>query len=159
MVESGHNDGQYHQVTNDNAGLPVLEEMNDFQDWNDGGDGYMMLFTYDTAANTVHVQTYSPITNQYITSCLSSTGSSNTAWLSTAESNGCNYTVSPQPPQHVAGPPATGGAYPAASFQNGVSGYSGEVDTYIACDNPWYYPGSNGRQQQHVGAGHRRRSI
>ena len=143
MVESGHNDGQYHQVTDDNAGLPVLEEMNDFQDWNDGGDGYMMLFTFDTTANTVHVQTYSPITNDYITTCLPSTGSSNSPWLATANSNGCNYTESLDLHNYVVGPPTPGGAYPSTSFQNGTAGYNGEVDTYIAGDNPWYYPGSS----------------
>ena len=137
MVESGHNDGQYHQITTDNYGLPVLEEMNDFQDYAGGGDGYMMLFTFDTSANTLHVQTYSPLTGQYPSSLPWDSSAAGTAWMSTVYSNGGNYTVNLNLKNYVAGSATPGGAYPSTTFQNGVNGYNGETDTYIAGNNPW----------------------
>lgn len=61
MVLCGHCDGQYHQTSQNNWGLPVYEILQDFDTFTpNGGDGWMRLLTFDTEANTIQARMYSP---------------------------------------------------------------------------------------------------
>ena len=55
MVLNGHyhgaggsNDGEYHQVSTNDYGKPVIEVLQDFQDYPNGGDGWLRIMTFDT---------------------------------------------------------------------------------------------------------------
>jgi hypothetical protein len=68
MVLCGHCGGQYHQVSQNDWGLPVFEILQDFDSFTpNGGDGWMRLFTFDTDANQIHVQMYSPTLSRFRT--------------------------------------------------------------------------------------------
>jgi len=66
MVLCGHCAGQYHQVSENDWGLPVYEILQDFDSFTpNGGDGWMRLFTFDVDANQVQVQMYSPTLGRF----------------------------------------------------------------------------------------------
>ena len=66
MVLCGHCGGQYHQVSVNDWGLPVYEILQDFDSFTpNGGDGWMRLFTFDTDANQIQVQMYSPTLGRF----------------------------------------------------------------------------------------------
>lgn len=61
MVQCGHVDAEYRQVSENQAGLPVHELLTDFQSYHDnGGDGWLKRLDYDVTAGTISVSTYSP---------------------------------------------------------------------------------------------------
>ncbi len=62
MVLSGHCHGQYHQVSTNDAGLPVIEVLTDYQDGPNGGNGFLRIMDLDLEAGEIHFQTYSPVT-------------------------------------------------------------------------------------------------
>jgi hypothetical protein len=64
MVLSAH-DTEYHQVSIDAAGFEVLEMMDDYSTYPNGGDGWMQLVEFDPDLNRIGVQTYSPTLDQY----------------------------------------------------------------------------------------------
>jgi len=66
MVLCGHAGGEYHQVSYNDAGQPVMEIMADYTSRGDG-DGWLQIINFDPAANRVSVQTYSPWLNQWET--------------------------------------------------------------------------------------------
>lgn len=43
----------------------VNQMIADYQDFPNGGDGYIRILTFDESANTIHVKTYSPTLNQF----------------------------------------------------------------------------------------------
>ena len=66
MVQCGHVDAEYRQISENEAGLPVAEILTDFQAYHPkGGNGWMKLLTYDLDAGTLQVQTYSPLLDEY----------------------------------------------------------------------------------------------
>jgi hypothetical protein len=66
MVQCGHVDAEYRQVSDNDAGLPVFELLSDFQSYHDnGGDGWMKQLDYDLEAGTIEVRTYSPHLERY----------------------------------------------------------------------------------------------
>lgn len=66
MVECGHVDGEYRQVSKNAAGLPVHEIMANFQAFSpNGGDGWMRLMRFDISGGTIQVRTYSPSLKKY----------------------------------------------------------------------------------------------
>ena len=66
MVQCGHVDAEYRQTSLNEAGLPVEEVLTDFQAYHpSGGNGWMKLLTYDIDAGTIHVQTYSPLLDEF----------------------------------------------------------------------------------------------
>jgi hypothetical protein len=72
-VLCGHVDwGDYpdHMAANtaiDQAGCQVYEMLADYQDRSDGGGSYMRLLQFDEADNAIHVKTYSPYYDNYLT--------------------------------------------------------------------------------------------
>jgi hypothetical protein len=66
MVQCGHVDAEYRQVSENEAGLPVYELLSDFQSYHDmGGNGWLKQLDYDLDAGTITVQTYSPYLGRY----------------------------------------------------------------------------------------------
>ncbi|MBW2732726.1 MAG: metallophosphoesterase [Deltaproteobacteria bacterium] len=65
MVQCGHVDGEYRQVSENAAGLPVHELMADFQTFGHQGEGWMRLLRFDPDNKQVRVRTYSPHLKAY----------------------------------------------------------------------------------------------
>jgi len=66
MVQCGHVDAEYRQVSENEAGLDVHELLTDFQSFHDmGGNGWLKLLHYDLDAGTIDVETYSPYLDEY----------------------------------------------------------------------------------------------
>lgn len=65
LVMNGHFGGEFHQVSTNAFGQPVLELAADYQGRVNGGDGWMRLLEFDTAVGEVRVQTYSPKLDQF----------------------------------------------------------------------------------------------
>lgn len=79
MVLGGHNhagenvtvsgeyseDGEYHQVSRNDAGREVWELLANYQDYPNGGDGWLQLIDLDPEAGRISVRTYSPFLEKY----------------------------------------------------------------------------------------------
>lgn len=66
LVLCGHIAGQYHQVSQNDWGLPVYEILQDFDTYMpNGGNGWMRLLTFDTDADQIQVDMYSPTLGRY----------------------------------------------------------------------------------------------
>ena len=67
MVLNGHDTGYaYRQDLGINGNL-VSQIVSDYQDWADGGGGYLRIMTFNPAANQINITTYSPYYNTYLT--------------------------------------------------------------------------------------------
>lgn len=64
-VHCGHVDAEFHQVSENTAGLPVYEVLTDFQNMSDGGGGWLRLLTFYPSEDRIHVQTYSPTADAF----------------------------------------------------------------------------------------------
>ena len=60
LVLCGHCHGQYHQISENDWGLPVLEVLTDYQSGLNGGDGWLRIMEFDFDAGTIDFSTYSP---------------------------------------------------------------------------------------------------
>jgi hypothetical protein len=128
MVLCGHfhkaadgQDGEYHQVSANAAGLPVYEMLADYQDYPDGGQGWLRTVGFvpgggAQGTDRIEVRTYSPTSDQYQTD-----GNSQFHFDLVFDER---FDVSGVPrPEQV-------------SFQQGVGGFSGTVDTMLAEGDP-----------------------
>lgn len=53
-------DGQYHQISSNDRGRPVVEVLQDYQDFPQGGGGFLRLITFDFAHGALRFDTFSP---------------------------------------------------------------------------------------------------
>jgi hypothetical protein len=76
MVLSGHfrdipatflDGAEFHQTSINNAGLPVLEMLSNYQDRTFGGDSLLRIIDIDMTADEVNVQTYNPKRDEFET--------------------------------------------------------------------------------------------
>ena len=70
MVLCGHwpaADGEWHQVSANEAGQPVVEILADYQSRENGGNGWLRLITFVPKSNHIQFRTYSPSLDQYET--------------------------------------------------------------------------------------------
>lgn len=58
-------DGEWHQVSTNDYGHPVIEVLQDFQDYPHGGDGWLRIITFNLTAGKLHFETYSPALDEY----------------------------------------------------------------------------------------------
>ena len=72
MVLNGHyhsaggmNDGEYHQISANVANRTVFEVLKDYQDYPNGGDGWLRLINFDIPNNRIAFETYSPVLDQF----------------------------------------------------------------------------------------------
>jgi hypothetical protein len=62
--------GEYHQVSTNEAGLPVFEMLANYQSWPNGGDGWLRTIRFhpgggDNGLDRIDVRTYSPPLDRY----------------------------------------------------------------------------------------------
>lgn len=71
MVLCGHQGRtvQYRQISTNNAGLPVLELLADYQRLPQGGDSSLRLLRFEPTRQRIHVRTYSPFRKSFDTDC------------------------------------------------------------------------------------------
>ena len=120
LVQCGHFHEEFRQVSTNVAGLPVHEVLADFQDDPNGGDGWMRIMRFDTATNTIDVDTYSPTL----------------AAIRTADES--DFTLSVPFPSY-----RLQDGLRFAAFQQGVSGYAGTQDTWLSQASPNTSYGNN----------------
>ena len=133
MVLNGHfhsvgggNDGEYHQVSHNDYGNPVIEVLQDYQDYPNGGDGWLRVIEFDTNANEVRFETYSPVLDQYQTETVMDVGQYASQFTLPLDFvNRFDFADPPAPPV----PPAQ--VYSTISFAQGVDGYAGTLDKEI----------------------------
>ena len=79
MVIGGHNhagknielsgefsdDGEYHQISLNDSGNAVYEILANYQDYPNGGDGWLQLMALDVENGRIDVRTYSPFLDKY----------------------------------------------------------------------------------------------
>jgi Calcineurin-like phosphoesterase len=106
MVNCGHFHEEYRQTSKNAYGQDVHEVLADYQDDANGGNGFMRLMTFDTAANKINVKSYSSWTNEFYTKDESQF------------SLNVNFG-------------AYGSKMPTRAFQSGINGYIGAKDTWI----------------------------
>lgn len=69
LVLCGHESRtvEYHQISTNAAGNPVLEILADYQSRTNGGDGWLRLLEFRSATRQVQARTYSPTLNRFET--------------------------------------------------------------------------------------------
>ncbi|MDQ2054418.1 MULTISPECIES: DNRLRE domain-containing protein [unclassified Halobellus] len=123
LVLNGHwheEDGEYHQVSENAAGEPVYEVVADYQDRSDGGNGWLRLVQFhpgggDEAPDRIQFRTYSPSLGGY-------------------ENGGDSEFAFDLDFDARFDPAASEGT--RTSFQQGVDGYDGTVDTNLREADP-----------------------
>ena len=68
IVLCGHmhtDDGEANRTDNNLAGKPVHQMLADYQDYGQGGDGWLRILEFAPAEDKIYVRTYSPYLNQY----------------------------------------------------------------------------------------------
>ena len=123
MVLGGHyhyRQGERHQTSVNNAGFKVYEMLASFQGLPNAGGGFMRIIQFLTDKNKIQIRTYSPITDQYMRD-------DNSEFTFDID---FERRFSLKPPFDI---PSGAGI---ASFQQGVNGYAGTVDTFIQEDSP-----------------------
>jgi len=72
MVINGHHvepiagvTSEFHQVSLNNAGLPVVEILANYQQVENSGVGWLQVIEFDMYANLVNVQTYTPVADEF----------------------------------------------------------------------------------------------
>ena len=142
MVLNGHyhsvggtNDGEYHQVSFNNAGRPVFEVLQDYQDYPNGGDGWLRLIEFDGASDRIGFETYSPVLDQFQTETVAQVGQFASQFEFTVDfaSRFVPITI-PDPPT----PPV-----PDFLFQQGVDGYDGTLDKELRSSGGDIFNGQN----------------
>ncbi|MGC6494384.1 MAG: metallophosphoesterase [Myxococcota bacterium] len=64
-VHCGHVDAEFYQVSENDAGLPVYEILNDYQEIAEGGAGWMRLLTFKPNLGEIEVRTWSPTLDRF----------------------------------------------------------------------------------------------
>ncbi|MDX2115646.1 MAG: DNRLRE domain-containing protein [Planctomycetota bacterium] len=106
MVNCGHFHEEYRQTSANAWGLPVHEVLADYQDDPNGGDGWLRIMNFDVARKRIDVESYSPTRNEFRTADESrfSLGVDFDSYVRSGTS---------------------------LTFQNGINGYQGTLDTWI----------------------------
>ncbi|MEO8424403.1 MAG: LamG-like jellyroll fold domain-containing protein, partial [Actinomycetota bacterium] len=65
MVVNGHYHGQGRRTDNNSCGQPVFQLNSDYQDFANGGDGWLRYYTFKPSENKIYAFTYSPTLNSF----------------------------------------------------------------------------------------------
>jgi hypothetical protein len=130
MVFGGHfhyTDGQWKQVSTNEAGSNIYEMLSDYQHYANGGDGWMRLVKFvpgggSGSLDRVSVKTYSPTKKRYRTDGRSQ--------FSFDFSFASRFSTSSSSPEVGSGTETT------VSFRQGVGGYASTADTYLQEASP-----------------------
>jgi hypothetical protein len=117
------NSGEYHQVSINDYGKPVIEMLQDFQDYSNGGNGWLRLIRFDEPAGAVSVQTYSPWLDQFQTETVVEVGGYASEFSIALDfKSRFQFVAPPEPPVEI---------YDTIIFQQGANGYAGTLDKEI----------------------------
>ncbi len=121
MTLNGHINGAFRQTVTNIAGRPVQQMLVDYQfeefpGYFDGA-GYLRTMEFDVDAGIVRVETYSPVTRSHLTDAANS------------------FTL-PLDLASQFGRQSEPGLRGSVSFQQGLAGYAGTVDTYVSAAAP-----------------------
>jgi hypothetical protein len=127
MVLNGHfhsvggsNDGEYHQVSQNLYGNTVIEALQDFQDYPNGGNGWLRIITFDIDSDAIHFETYTPVLDQFQTETVEEVGGYASDFVIDMDfSERFMFADPPQPPAPI---------FEIVIFQEGVDGYIGTAD-------------------------------
>lgn len=129
MVLNGHNhgaggsnDGEYHQVTFNDTGREVYEVLQDYQDYPNGGDGWLRLIEFDIDNNQVNFETYSPVLDQFQTETVAQVGQFASQFTFDIE-------FADRLVPKVIEPPVL--PYTEVTFRQGVDSYTGTEDKEV----------------------------
>lgn len=121
MVHCGHFHGWYDQTSANNWGLPVYEILTDYQDADNGGDGWLRYYTFTKQSDgsyLVSAKTYST-TRQEFGSPSGALGDFPTQFTFTIDLDDYTY----------------GENEMSLQLRQGTNGYSGVTDTWIGKEN------------------------
>ncbi len=65
MVVNGHYHGQGRRTDNNSCGQPVFQLNSDYQDFANGGNGWLRYYTFKPSENKIYAYTYSPSLNSF----------------------------------------------------------------------------------------------
>lgn len=117
------NSGEWHQVSTNNFGKPVVEILQDFQDYSNGGNGWLRILKLDEGAGSISVETYSPWLNQFQTETVAQVGGYASQFSIPLDfAQRFDFAEPPLPPVEI---------YDEVVFQQGVNGYSGTQDKEV----------------------------
>ncbi|MBN1556258.1 MAG: DNRLRE domain-containing protein [Phycisphaerae bacterium] len=120
MALCGHMHYEYQQISTNASGDKVIEMLSDFQEYTEGGMGYLRKIEFDVPNNKINVQTYSPSLNSYQKDPNSYFSYDVTFGASDITVNGLTL------PDDVT----------RVSSQNGFNGYDGTTDTQVREEYP-----------------------
>lgn len=122
MMINGHINGTFRQTETNIAGQPVQQMLVDYQSTTFPGlfkgGGYMRLMEFDTDHSVVHVKSYSPVANNYLTD-------STNQFDLPMDING-----------RFGAAAGTPSVTKTATFRQGVNGYGGTHETYVDATQP-----------------------
>ncbi len=132
MVLNGHNhgsggtnDGEYHQVSLNDAGREVYEVLQDYQDYPNGGDGWLRLIEFDVNNDKIKFETYSPVLDQFQTETIAQVGQFASQFEFDVDF------ADRLDPVFIAPPPLP---YTEVTFRQGQDGYTGTHDKEVRAD-------------------------
>jgi hypothetical protein len=121
----GMNDGEYHQVSYNDAGRPVFEILQDYQDYPNGGNGWLRLIEFDVVNDQLKFETYSPVLDEFQTERVDEVG-----FFASEFELDIDFSTRLVPV--VIEPPVS--PFIEVVFQQGVDGYTGTEDKEIRSD-------------------------
>jgi parallel beta-helix repeat protein len=65
MVLSGHEPGEARLTSTNTCGQPVHQMLQDYQNYSNGGDGWLRYYVFDPSNNQINAYTYSPVVDQF----------------------------------------------------------------------------------------------
>lgn len=118
----GLNDGEYHQVSTNDAGRPVYEVLQDYQDYPNGGDGWLRLINFDIGVGQIQFETYSPVLDEFQTERTDTVGPFASQFEFDVDfADRLVPIILPPDPNDTPRPPDF-------LFQQGIAGYGGTLD-------------------------------
>ncbi len=119
----GTNDGEYHQVSQNDFGKDVVEVLQDYQDYPNGGDGWLRIITFDPAADEIRFETYSPVLDDFQTETVDDVGPFASQFAIAMDFDArFDFEAPPQPPAPI---------FEDLTFTQGEDGYAGTLDKEI----------------------------
>ncbi|MBN1941837.1 MAG: DNRLRE domain-containing protein [Phycisphaerae bacterium] len=121
MALCGHMHGEYQQISTNAAGGNVIEMLSNYQDYPEGGMGYLRKIEFDVPNSRINVRTYSPSLDAYL--------KDDDSYFSYDVTFGATEIT-------VNGQAALPGDVRETTFQEGLNGYDGTTDTQVLEEYP-----------------------
>lgn len=110
-------DGEHYLDSRNDSGTQVFEMLGDYQDWTNGGSGYLRVLGFDERNNLIRVRTFSPTLDRFEIDANST--------ITFAMDFDARF-----------GPARGTPALQTLFFQQGVNGYASMIDTEVAGARP-----------------------